>query len=318
MNLFHRSTCLGAAAVLGLSTAALTGSLVTSAGAGTAAASTIHRPAFTALRGSKPKTTDSIVGRFSSPRMSVEVALAPRHQAGLNKRLKATYTQHSGMYHQWLAKGQFYSRYAPSAAKRASVTRYLRNEGLVVHQSRSPFLVRASGSSARVSAAFHTTLNRYRDPKGVRYFSNSSAVRLPRALAPGVLGVIGLSNTVREHSMAVRTKGAGRPQSNGGASASCETGYPSAATFFNLVNNGVNFPFGYGGAPGCNGLTPSQTNSIYGAPNVGPRGKGAGVNIAVFELSAYLHSDINTYAAYVLRERLQRRRWSTSTSTVAR
>jgi len=43
-------------------------------------------------------------------------------------------------------------------------------------------------------------------------------------------------------------------------------------------------------------LTPSQTNAIYGAPNVGPRGKGQGVNFAVFELSAYQHSDIDTWA----------------------
>jgi subtilase family serine protease len=296
MNLFHRSTCLGAAAVLGLSTAALTGSLATSAGAGVAAASTIHRPALTALRGSKPKTTDTVVGRFSNPRMSVEVALAPRHQAGLNHRLKATYARHSGMYHHWLAKGQFYARYAPSATNRAAVTRYLHSEGLVVHRSNSPFLVRATGSSARVSAAFHTTLNRYRDAKGVRYFSNSTAVRLPRALAPGVLGVIGLSNTVREHSMVVRAKGTDRPAGSGSPSSSCEAPYPTTQQLFDAVNGVSGFPFGFGGAPGCNGLTPSQTNSIYGAPNVGPRGKGAGVNIAVFELSAYLHSDIDTYA----------------------
>jgi kumamolisin len=43
-------------------------------------------------------------------------------------------------------------------------------------------------------------------------------------------------------------------------------------------------------------LTPSQTNSIYGAPNVGARGEGAGVDLAVFELSAYQHSDIDTWA----------------------
>jgi hypothetical protein len=49
-----------------------------------------------------------------------------------------------------------------------------------------------------------------------------------------------------------------------------------------------NGPFnGYGGGPGCSGLTPSQTNGIYNAPNAGPRGKGAGANVAVFELTAW-------------------------------
>jgi kumamolisin len=60
----------------------------------------------------------------------------------------------------------------------------------------------------------------------------------------------------------------------------------------------VNFPYGYGGGPGCSGLTPSQDNSIYGAPNLGPIAQGAGVNFAVFELSAYQHSDIDRWAKH--------------------
>ncbi len=43
-------------------------------------------------------------------------------------------------------------------------------------------------------------------------------------------------------------------------------------------------------------MTPAQVNSIYDAPHVGPRGRGAGVTAAVFELSAYLPSDIATWA----------------------
>jgi subtilase family serine protease len=39
-------------------------------------------------------------------------------------------------------------------------------------------------------------------------------------------------------------------------------------------------------------------NSIYDAPNVGPRGKGAGVTEAVFELTGYLASDIDTWARH--------------------
>ena len=60
--------------------------------------------------------------------------------------------------------------------------------------------------------------------------------------------------------------------------------------------NSPQFPFGYGGGPGCSGLTPSQTNSLYGAPHLGSHAKGQGVRLAVFELSAYQHSDINTWA----------------------
>jgi kumamolisin len=125
-------------------------------------------------------------------------------------------------------------------------------------------------------------------------------VRLPTTLVSGIAGVVGLTNTARAHPMVQRAAGTTRPAGKApaasSASSSCETGYPTRQDFFNLVNNGTGFAFGYGGGPGCSGLTPSQTNSLYGAPNVGARGKGAGVTEAVFELSAYQESDIDTYA----------------------
>jgi subtilase family serine protease len=226
--------------------------------------------------------------------MSVEVSLAARNPAALNHTLKALYTKHSGAYHHWLAKGKFDARFAPTAATRAAVGRYLASQGLKVQRSSSPFLVRASGSSQRVSAAFHTTLSNYRNTRGVRYFSNSSAVRLPASLAGRVLGVIGLSSTVREHSMVQRPKGT-LPVGKSAKPASCEAPYPTAQQLFDAENGISGFPFGFGGSPGCNGLTPSQDNGIYDAPHVGPRGQGAGVNIAVFELSAYQASDVNAY-----------------------
>jgi subtilase family serine protease len=297
MGLIHRSIRAGAIAVVGLAITALGGAFTASAAMAAAPSAT---PSFTPLRASVPATTDTRTGQFTSSRMSVEVVLAPQHQAELNGLLSAVYTPGSGEYQHWLAQGQFDARFAPSAASRAAVASYLRSAGLTVAASASPFLVRASGSSQQVAAAFRTTLNTYRDPHGQSYFSNSSAVRMPSTIAGVVAGVVGLSNTVRERSMVAPDKRISRPVSQPAASASssasCETGYPTRAQLFNFFNNGVNFPTGYGGGPGCSGLTPSQTNSIYGAPNAGPRGKGAGVTEAVFELSAYQASDIATYA----------------------
>jgi kumamolisin len=298
MGLIRRPIRAGTVAVLGLGMVALSGAFGASVAVAAAPAAT---PRFVAMKGSTPATTDTKTGAYQSSRMSVEVVLAPSHEAQLNAELEAVYNRNSPDYQHWLSKGQFAARYAPSAATRAAVASYLRASGLSVTATGSPFLVRASGPSREVSAAFRTTLSTYRDRRGVSYFSNSSAVRLPSTLVSGVSGVVGLTNTVREHPMVARATGATRPAgktaaTSSAASASCETGYPSRKTFFNFVNNGTSFPFGYGGGPGCSGLTPSQTNSIYDAPNVGRRGKGAGVNEAVFELSAYQASDIDTWA----------------------
>jgi subtilase family serine protease len=298
MGLIRRPIRAGAIAVMGLAIIALTGMF----GASALASPSSAAPQFVALKGSVPATTDTKTGLYQSAAMSIEVALAPKHQAQLNTLLASVYNSRSKDYEHWLAKGQFAARFAPSAATQSAVASYLRGAGLKVSASGSPFLVRASGSSNQVSSAFRTTLSNYRDNHGLRYFSNSTAVQVPKSLASGVTGVLGLTNTVREHSMVTRVDNVARPtgtkaaSSSSGASASCETPYPTRAQLYNAVNNGVNFPYGYGGGPGCSGLTPSQTNSIYDAPNVGARGKGAGTTTAVFELSAYQQSDIDTWA----------------------
>ncbi len=245
---------------------------------------------FSAISGSVSRTTDVDTGAFSSRRMTVDVVLAPRNGSELSNLLTELYDTNSQSYGHWLAKGEFNSRFAPSKEQTTAVTNYLRESGLDVEQSSSPFMVRVSGPSSVVEATFRTNLRSYRNRNGITYYSNASEVRMPKGVASVVLGVVGLSNTVRFQSQVARSK-----KTNPHVP-SCEAPYPTAAQFFNLVNNGVGFPSGYGGGPGCSGLTPSQDNSIYGAPNLGSRGKGAGVELAVFELSAYQHSDIATWA----------------------
>jgi kumamolisin len=102
--------------------------------------------------------------------------------------------------------------------------------------------------------------------------------------------------TVRPLNRTGKTAGKATAEASTSSKASCETGYVTAAELFAHVNNGTTLPYGYGGGPSCSGLTPSQTNSIYGAPAASPQTQGAGINAAVFELSAYQPSDIGTWA----------------------
>jgi subtilase family serine protease len=293
-----RKARLSAGIVLGVATLAIP----VAALSGPASPARASTQSFFALADSVSPTTDVITGGYSSPGMQIEVAVAPRDQAGLDNLLDQLYTEGSPLYHKWLPAGQFDARFAPMPATRDAVAQYLAASGLKVLPSSSPFLVRATGSSLLVSNAFRTSLSTYKDPRGTTYFSNSSPIMLPDSLAGAAMGVIGLTNTIREHSMSAPVEvprfnntqhGQGHKQSS---SSSCETPYPTAQQLYNQVNNGVSFPFGYGGGPGCSGLTPSQTNSIYHAPNGGAQDQGAGVTLGLFELSAYQHSDIDTWA----------------------
>ena len=179
------------------------------------------------------------------------------------------------------------------------MAKFLSTSGLTVVPSGSPFLVRATGSSAQIQRTFHTTLNSFKDPQGTKYFANSTPVYVPSSLAGAAMGVIGLTNTQRN---AKNTKNVPhfnntmRPGAKASATTNCETSYPTVAQLFSHRVDKQPLTLGYGAGPGCSGLTPSQENSLYGAPNLGARAKGKGVDIAVFELSAYQHSDIATWA----------------------
>ena len=298
MGVLSRPVRVGAVAVSALAITAFTGAL---ASAGAATAAPAAGQGLVALAGSVSPTTDIITGSYSNARMQVEVAVAPRDEAGLNSFLSAVYDKNSPQYHHWLTTGQFDARYAPTAATQQAVARYLGDSGLKVVPSGSPFLVRATGSSAQVSNTFHTSLNMFKDPKGTKYFSNSTPVYLPDSIAGASLGVIGLTNTIRDsqHAKQVRHfNNTFRSGAKASSASNCETPYPTVKQLFSERVDGNPLNLGYGAGPGCSGLTPSQENSIYGAPNRGPSAKGRGVNLAVFELSAYQHSDIATWAHY--------------------
>src|SRR5262249_23165521 len=125
----------------------------TSAFASSALASPLAAtPRFVAVHASMTTNHAARMGGFSTAQMSVEVALAPRNVAGLSATLQGLYTRGSASYQHWLAKGEFDARYAPTAATRTAVGHYLSQSGLRVESTASPFLVRASGTSAQVSA----------------------------------------------------------------------------------------------------------------------------------------------------------------------
>ncbi len=248
---------------------------------------------FSAIPGSFRATTDVDLGEFTSLKMSVEVVLAPSNASELSALLEDLYNVDSPNYQHWLAAGEFDSRFAPDSEQAAAVALYLTQSGLTVEPSSSPYLVRASGPSSLMESTFKTALHSYRNQRGITYYSNTAEIQFPENLTAGVLGVVGLSNTARP-----RTHQMHHLNQSSSSGPGCDTPYPTKAELFNYANNGVNFPYGYGAGPGCSGLTPTQTNSIYGAPDLGPQAQGAGVNLAVFELSAYQHSDIDAWTKY--------------------
>jgi hypothetical protein len=197
MGLLKRPRLAGIAAAAAI--IAVSGGLsATAATASTSPQATPSPAGYATVSPVIPAAAHGAAGSFSTSQMSIEIVLAPGHQARLSGALTAAYANPAGSGH-WLAKGQFAAQYAPAAATRAAVEQYLRASGLSVSSTGSAFLVRASGTSAQVSAAFRTKLSTYKQ-KSMAFFANSTAAAMPATLAKGVLGVVGLNNTVRIHA----------------------------------------------------------------------------------------------------------------------
>ncbi len=241
--------------------------------AGARAVSTAAPAPWVALPGSVLGTNAHLIGTHpAGAPLTISVVLQPNNAAGLASLLSALYDPSSPRYHQWLPKGVFAARFGPPASVQTQVAGYLQSQGLRILASPSPFLVRATGSTAHVEAAFNTHISDYRAAGGTTFFSNDTSVYVPTSLGELVTGVVGLSSTARAHPQYLLTRSAAQHR---GA----------------VVPN-------YGGGPGGSGLTPSQLAGIYDANGIyrtGPRGQGAGKTLAVFELSGYTQSDITVY-----------------------
>jgi subtilase family serine protease len=227
---------------------------------------------YVSLSGSytSPGAGSHLVGHHTDQPLTITVALQPRDATQLASLLAELYDPNSSLYHQWLAPREFDARFAPLASQAAQVSSYLAKAGLQVGASETPFLVQATGITTQIETAFRTTLNDYVSANGQSYFQNASAVELPASLSSLVIGVTGLTNTVRMHPHYVTTR-----------EAASKTGSATPS---------------YGAGPGGSGLTPSQTASLYDANAVYASGtRGQGATLAVFELSGYTAADITTY-----------------------
>ena len=250
------------AALAVTSAAAMTG-----LGISTAAAATPHTVAPAAVVEHGYVGSAHALGALELNHMTVTVALQPQHQAQLQAELAGLYNPQSPTYHHWLAPGQFAAEFAPTAAQRSAVLGYLHQAGLKARMT-GPLLVTATGSSAQVDAAFHTTIERYQQG-GRSFHTISRSATVPASLRGVVQGVLGLTTT-----------------------------HPLKSQYRVMPKNDNGRKAQYGAGPDGSGQTPSQTVGLNNGARIrdkGVKGEGNGVTMAVFELSGYTPSDITTW-----------------------
>ena len=138
----------------------------------------------------------SLLGSVSGSRtIALDVALRPRDPASLARFATAVSTPGSSDFRRYLSPGEFGATFGATAATVSATATALRKLGLHVDSvSRNRLLIKVSSTVATAERAFGTTLRRYRLGSGSVVFANSSAPRLPEAVARGIQTVVGLSD----------------------------------------------------------------------------------------------------------------------------
>jgi len=133
--------------------------------------------------------------------ISATVALQLRNTVEMEALLASMYTRGSPQFRQFLSQREFNERFGPSDATVAQVTRRLESAGLQVTRASSS-LLRVTGSTAAMEAAFQVSLHAYQVPasvagSGYRYHAPTGTPQAPADISAAVQAVLGLDTRPR-------------------------------------------------------------------------------------------------------------------------
>ena len=226
----------------------------------------------------------------STESVAFDVVLAPRNQTAVDAFVAAVSTPGSPSYQQFLAPGEFASRFGPTPATIARVTDGLRALGLTVGEPRGS-VVPVSGTVSTITAALHTPFRHYALASGRIVRANDVAPRLPPTFAAAVQGIVGLDDLAQFRHPAPPTA----PDLT--AASTADPALDPAvqpAVVPNLTGPSACSAASTGS--GTAFFTAPQLASYYGLTSTYTAGtRGAGIRVAVFELEPFLDSDINAY-----------------------
>ena len=240
---------------------------------------------------SAPPAGDQLIGPASGlSTVPITVTLQSQDPAGLAAQVTAVSTPGSPEYRRFLTPGQFAARFGASHATITAVSQALRNEGLAVGSVAATGLsLAARGTVAQLNAAFSTSILAYREPNGVRGYDASSSLSMPAAIAPDVMGVIGLDTV--DHPVPLDVSGLRPTQGVAVGRTAATPSVASAPTPSASCSSAIS---GVSGAYSANQLAQAYSlGPLYQAGN-----EGAGTTVALVELqgSGYLTSDLATFA----------------------
>ena len=143
------------------------------------------------------KYAHAIGAASGQQQIDLSIGLQMRNQQELAGLLTALYDPRSSQYHHFLTPQQFVAEFGPTAAQQQQVVDYLRGAGITVNKvSSNGLLINAHATVAQAESAFQVQINNYKI--GARqFYANSSTPSIPSPVAPLILSVGGLDNSVQ-------------------------------------------------------------------------------------------------------------------------
>ncbi len=221
-----------------------------------------------------------LLGRMTpSPQMTIDFLLPLRNQQTLTDELARISDPSDPNYGKYLTNARFIAEFGPSQADVEAVTAFAKSSGLTVASvSANRTLIQVKGSSSAIESAFHLKLNNYQAESGRIFFAPDREPVFPASVARKIVGLIGLDNSAQ-------ARPAGRM-----------TPVPQPWVSFAPLLSPDGARAGSFYSSGENGLSPSDTHTIYNFPSVTDPGQGQ--TIAVMELCGYTASDIASYDSH--------------------
>ena len=152
-------------------------------------------------------TADVATPALANERVFFAVSLAPRDQAGLQQFADMVSSPSSIFYRQYLTPEEVAARYGPSQEDISTTVNYLASKGITVDEvSKNGFVITAEGTTARVQAAFNTTIGYASRSDGSGTFrTNLSALMAPASIASKIISVDGIDTSIRMQRRATTT-----------------------------------------------------------------------------------------------------------------
>jgi len=131
--------------------------------------------------------------------MSIVVGLQGQNASQVQPTLQAMLTQGNPLYGTTFTVDQFAAQFGATSAQVSAVESYLQSSGFTgIKATDNNLLIQATGTAAKVEAAFNTSLSQY-SLNGTTVFANTTPVQVPSSLAGMVIAVLGLNNVAQLH-----------------------------------------------------------------------------------------------------------------------